>query len=94
MSFCVLMVFDSYNIEYLSRVPEINATLKNFVFTLVKEEVRDRFIGKEAYKILKIRQQLKQEVNDGLKGDRVRMECIKASILAKHISEIFESYRQ
>ena len=50
------MVFDSYNIEYLSRVPEINATLKNFVFTLVKEEVRDRFIGKEAYKILKIRQ--------------------------------------
>ena len=56
------MVFDSYNIEYLSRVPEINATLKNFVFTLVKEEVRDRFIGKEAYKILKIRQQLKQSV--------------------------------
>ena len=49
------MVFDSYNIEYLSRMPEINATLKNFVHTLVKEEVRDKFIGKEAFKILKVR---------------------------------------
>ena len=83
------MVFDSYNIEYLSRMPEINATLKNFVHTLVKEEVRDKFIGKEAFKILKVRQQLKQEVTDGLKGERVRAECLKASILAKHISDIF-----
>ena len=55
-AFCVLLVFDSYNIEFLARIPEINATLKTFVHTLVKEEIRDKFIGREAYKILKVRQ--------------------------------------
>ena len=56
MAFCVLLVFDSYNIEFQARVPEINATLKNFVHTLVKEEVRDKFVSKETYRILKVRQ--------------------------------------
>ena len=37
------------------RIPEISETLKTFVQALVKEEVRDKFVGREAYKILKIK---------------------------------------
>ena len=41
------------------RIPEMNATLKTFVHTLVKEEKREQFIGREIYKILKLRAQIK-----------------------------------
>ena len=61
-AFCVLLVFDSYNREFMARTPEINATLKTFVHTLVKEEVRDKFVGREAYKILKLRQSILKDV--------------------------------
>jgi hypothetical protein len=37
----------------VARLPEIYATLRTFVHALVKEELRDGFIGREAVNVLK-----------------------------------------
>ena len=37
----------------VARLPELKETLKTFVHTLVQEELRDRFIGRETMKIIK-----------------------------------------
>lgn len=53
---------DSYKPELsVARLPELRDTLKSFVHTLVQEELRDRFIGREAVKILRAKQIAKQD---------------------------------
>ena len=78
------------------RIPEINETLKAFVQVLVKEEVRDKFVGREAYKILTLRKNIKQDKNysedTAKRAEKIKEECMKNSILANHLSQIFESY--
>ena len=78
------------------RIPEISETLKTFVQALVKEEVRDKFVGREAYKILKIKTQIKQDnnykENTAKKAEKIKAECTLHSQLATDLSSIFESY--
>ena len=57
-----MFVLDSYKPGVArARLPELRETLKTFVHTLVQEELRDRFIGREAMKILKAKAVIKQE---------------------------------
>jgi hypothetical protein len=46
-------VLDSYQTIEEGMLDRMKQTLKLFVHTLVKEEVRDFFIGREAFRILK-----------------------------------------
>ncbi len=52
-AFCVVFVIESYAIMSIQQEERVKATLKLFVHTLVKEEVRDNFIGKESFRLLK-----------------------------------------
>jgi threonyl-tRNA synthetase len=60
-SFCVTLVFDSFNRAVISRIPEICSVLKQFVFVLAKEELRQQFVGREAYKIINLKNKLKHQ---------------------------------
>lgn len=45
-AFCIVFVFDSYQVIPIEIQKSI---LKLFVHTLVKEEVRDSYVGRQAY---------------------------------------------
>eukprot|EP00347_Sterkiella_histriomuscorum_P020737 403336668 len=63
-------------------------------FAFAKEQIRDGFIGKQSYKIFRLRQQMKENSKNLLENekDHLRRKIIKESILAQHLRDIFESF--
>ena len=78
----------------VARLPELRDTLKTFVHILVQEELRDRFLGREAMKILRAKADIKSKVTDGATlGERIRNAILESSVLAQNITTILESYQ-
>lgn len=67
--------------------------LKTFVHILVKEQIRDQFIGREAVKILRTKADIKSKVSDSaILEEKIRNAILECSVLAQNLTDILESY--
>ena len=91
-----MIVLDSYKPDLaVARLPELRDTLKTFVHILVQEELRDRFIGREAMKILRTKADIKSKFTDSPANlsERIRNAILESSILAQNLTTMLESYQ-
>lgn len=60
---------------------------------MAKEQIRDRFLGKECYKILRMKQQaFENKPKSDLGKATLKIEIIQNSLLAMHFKEVYESF--
>ena len=80
----MVIVLDSYKPDLaVARLPELRDTLKTFVHIMVQEELRDRFIGREAMKILRAKADIKSKITDGTANEEgIRNAILESSVLA------------
>lgn len=84
----IVLVMDSNRRETHPTPQRVSYYLQQLAFLVFQEEMRSKFLSKEAYRILKLKEQLKL---NGQRRDKKLDVLLRESYLVRDLMEFFEA---